>query len=163
MIYYLTATGNGCSPDDTLPAGAVVCTQEQYANASAWTVSAGAIIAATPPAPSLAQQTAKAMIAGLAITSTSKPALNGIYDVSAASQAHFSAEMIALLNIGGQTFADGTTSVEWPDMASPPVKHTFSAVEFKAFGLAVGAYTAALYKCVNGTLATLPAASAAIP
>lgn len=61
MHYYLTTTGNGCSPDGTIPAGAVVCTQAQYENASAWTVANGAIVAATPPTVPLAQQAQAAL------------------------------------------------------------------------------------------------------
>lgn len=49
MLYYLTSTGNGCSPDDTLPSYAVACTQAQYENAGAWTVREGVIVAASPP------------------------------------------------------------------------------------------------------------------
>lgn len=63
MIYYLTTTGNGSSPDGTLPAGAVVCTQAQYDNASAWTVSGGAVVAAPPPGTSTLAQQAAALLA----------------------------------------------------------------------------------------------------
>lgn len=49
--YYLTATGNGCSVDGTVPAGAVECTQEQYSNPHAWTISNGAAVAAVVPPP----------------------------------------------------------------------------------------------------------------
>lgn len=49
MLYYLTSTGNGCSADGTLPEGAVVCTQEQYQNATLWAVVNGHVVAVTPP------------------------------------------------------------------------------------------------------------------
>jgi len=39
-------TGNGISFGGALPSGAVICTYEQYLNASAWTVKDGAIVAA---------------------------------------------------------------------------------------------------------------------
>ncbi len=64
MIYYLTATGNGLSPDGTLPPGAVECTQAQYAAASSWTVKNGAIVAATPPSPTPAQRAAATPVPG---------------------------------------------------------------------------------------------------
>ena len=112
------------------------------------------------PVPTVAQQAAAAMSAGLAIASTSTPALNGTFDVSASAQDHMQAEMIALLNSGGTTFADGTTSVVWPDMAG--VNHTFTAVQARALFLAAGAYVAALFKVINGTLTALPPASAMI-
>jgi hypothetical protein len=70
------------------------------------------------------------------------------------------AEMIALLNSGGTTFADGTTSVVWPDMAG--ANHTFTAAQARALFLAAGAYVAALFKVINGTLPALPPASAMI-
>jgi hypothetical protein len=57
--YHLTPTSNGVSLDGTLPTGAVVCTQAQYADPSAWTIANGAIVAATPPA--LAQQAQTAL------------------------------------------------------------------------------------------------------
>ena len=124
--------------------------------AGVWTFAAPA----APPGPTLAQQAAAAMSAGLAIASTSTPALNGTFDVSASAQDHMQAEMIALLNSGGTTFADGTTSVVWPDMAG--VNHTFTAVQARALFLAAGAYVAALFKVINGTLVALPPASAMI-
>jgi hypothetical protein len=113
-----------------------------------------------PPAPTLAQQAAAAMSAGLAITSTSTPALNATYDVGTSAQNHMQAEMISLLASGGALFADGTATVAWPDMMG--AIHTFTAAEAKAFFLAAGAYVAALFKVQNGTLTTLPAATATI-
>ena len=68
--------------------------------------------------------------------------------------------MIAILYSGGTSFADGSGTVTWPDMSG--VNHTFTAAEFKLFALAVGGYVAALFKCINGTLTTLPAATATI-
>ncbi len=41
--YYLIANGNGFSPDGTIPEGGIECTQEQHANASAWTIKDGKI------------------------------------------------------------------------------------------------------------------------
>ncbi|WP_298214338.1 hypothetical protein [Acidocella sp.] len=50
MIYYIIDnTHCGVSADGTLPTGAVECTEEQYQNASAWTVANDQIVAYTPP------------------------------------------------------------------------------------------------------------------
>ena len=62
MKYYLVCFGQTVSPgvslDGTLPAGAVVCTQAQYENYQSWAISNGALVAATPPTLTLAQQAA---------------------------------------------------------------------------------------------------------
>lgn len=129
-----------------------------------WAVSGGALVPYNPtPTPlTLPQQASNALYAGVEITSTSTPALNGLYPVDAATQSHLQAEMISLLVSGGTAFADGSTSVVWPDMASPKVNHTFTAAEFKLFATAIYAYVAALYKVVNGSSTTIPPASVTI-
>ena len=147
--FFPASAGWVACPDGT-PQGSIATE-----TAGVWTFAAP-----VAPVPTLAQQAAAAMSAGLAIASTSTPALNGTFDVSASAQDHMQAEMIALLNSGGTTFADGTTSVVWPDMAG--VNHTFTAVQARAFFLAAGAYVAALFKVINGTLVALPPASAMI-
>ena len=89
------------------------------------------------PLAAAAAASAAAFAAGLAITSTGTPALNG-------------------------TFADGTGTVVWLDTAG--ASHTFASVAaFKAFASAVAAYVAALFKYAEGTLTTLPPATATIP
>ena len=138
-----------------IPAGAVALPGFTAAvSGGVWTFTAP-----VPVVPTLAQQAQAAIGAGLAITSTGTPALSATYPVDAASQDHMVAEMTALLAVG--TFADGTASVVWPDITGAP--HTFNAAEFKALALAAGAYVAALFKVINGTLTALPAASATIP
>ena len=126
-----------------------------------WAVSAGALVAYTPPAPTLtlAQQALTAMGNGLAITSTSTPALNGTYDVGATTQAHVVSEVTAILLNGA--FADGTSTVVWADLSG--TNHSFTLAQFRTFASAIGTYVAALYKCSEGTLTTLPAASGTIP
>ena len=126
-----------------------------------WTYAGGMFTApGGAPAPTLVQMAAAALSAGLAITSTGTSALSGTYAVDQLTQDHVQSEMISLLASGGTAFADGSASVAWPDMAGG--LHTFSLTEFRAFALAIGAYVAALYKCINGTLSTLPAATATI-
>jgi hypothetical protein len=101
-----------------------------------------------------------AFAAGLAVTSTATPALNGTYPIDPATQAHMQAEVIAILLNG--TFADGTGTVVWADTGGEP--HTFGSVgEFKVFASTIAAYVAALYKYASGILTTLPTATATIP
>lgn len=135
---------------------------DHMSSPSGWAVSAGALVSYTPPtpAPTLAQQAAAMLSAGLTITSTSTPALNGAYACDMTAQNHIQAEMISILVNG--VFADGETTLVWPDVAG--VTHTFPTVAaFKAFATSVAAFVAACAKVVNGTLATLPAATATIP
>jgi hypothetical protein len=128
--------------------------------AGAWTFSAPP----APPAPTLAQQ-AQALLAGsLTIASTSTPALNGSYAIDPATQVHMQAEMLCVTVNGA--FADGTSSLAWPDAggtARHGTAHVFSsAAEFKAFALAVAAFVAGCFKVIDGTSTTLPSASVTI-
>jgi hypothetical protein len=127
-----------------------------------WTYANGALVAppAADPAPlSLAQQAQMAMGLGFAVTSTGSPSLNATYPVDPQTQALISAELLAVLVNG--TFADGTTSLNWPD--STGTLRTFPSVaEFKIFAAACGAYVATLYKVINGTLTSLPPPSVTI-
>jgi hypothetical protein len=128
-----------------------------------WTYSGGTFAApVVPPLPAqtLAQQAAAAISAGLTVTSTSNPALNGTYACDATAQSHLMAEMIALLNSSGATFADGTASIVWPNITGS--LHTYTPAQFQPLALAIGAYVSALYKCINGVLATLPPAAVTI-
>jgi hypothetical protein len=162
MEYFLTfvngTPGAGITPDGTIPAGAVQCTQEQYENCGQWTISNGAIVAYTAPAPSLAQQAQTALAAGLAVTSTATAALNGTYAVDATAQNHVMAEVTAIMLNG--TFADGADTVAWLDISG--ASHTFTVAQFKTLASAISAYVANLTKCMLGQLAALPAATATI-
>ena len=92
---------------------------------------------------------------GLAVTSTSNPTgLDATYPIDATTQSHAQAEMIALLNSAGATFADGTNSLGWPDINGDV--RTFNTTQARSFFVAMGAYVAALYKVQNGTLTTMP-------
>jgi hypothetical protein len=83
MLYYLTSTGNGLSPDDTLPPGAVACTEAQYQNAAAWTISGGNIVAVSAPPPTSDQVLASKIALGIAITSTGAPSISATYALDA--------------------------------------------------------------------------------
>lgn len=114
-----------------------------------------------PPAPPLPQQALQAFTLGLSVTSTANAALSGVYPVDSVTCDHVQSEVIALLLSNGTTFADGTASVAWIDMEG--ALHTFNAAQFKSLALAIGAYVAALFKVMNGTLSSLPPNTATIP
>jgi hypothetical protein len=114
-----------------------------------------------PPAPvlTLAQQAQALLATGLAVTSSSMPALNATYPTDPTTQDHVQAEVLAILLNG--TFADGSASVAWPDVTG--ALHSFPSVaEFKLFASVISAFAAGIYKVLNGTNTTLPAASVTI-
>lgn len=133
----------------------------RLSNPSGWAVSNGALVAYTPavPPPTLAQQAAAALGAGLTITSTSTPALNGTYPADPATISYVNSEMVSLAKNG--TFADGTTSVQWPDTSG--ALHTFSVTEFEAFAGAMGKFVALCRQCIIGASQSLPPSTATIP
>ena len=106
----------------------------------------------------LAQQAEAAIGAGLTLTSPTIPLASVTFDCGAVTQDHIQSEAVALLLTGA--FADGSATVPWPDLAG--VNHTMTVAQFKTFAGAQGAYVAALYKVLNGTLVTLPSASMTI-
>jgi hypothetical protein len=131
------------------------------AGPSCWAVSAGDLVAYTPPVPplTLAQQAAVLIAGGLTITSGGTPALNGTYAADPQTVSYINSELNAIMLNG--TFADGAATVEWPDAAG--ALHTFNVVEFKALASALGAFVAGIRKCVIGVSgAALPPAGAAI-
>lgn len=127
-----------------------------------WAVANGVLVAYTPPALVLtpAQQAIAALGQGLTIVSTSTPALNGRYAVDPSTCNNIQAEMLSLLVTGN--FADGSATVPWPT-TSPNDARTFDIPQFRSFALAIAAYVATLYKVINGSVTTLPPATATIP
>ena len=151
-------------PDGVTPADAGILSADDLAAAVA--VEPGAHVAvgmawppALPPPPTLAEQAQTALGAGLTITSTATPALNGLYSVDSASTGLIQGEMIVILAVG--TFADGGSTVVWLDLTGTP--HTFTVAQFRAFAVAIARYIAALGKAIVGQVATLPPATATIP
>lgn len=151
--YYLVTQGHsGWSADGTLPPGAVACTQAQAASPMEWTVTGGAVVAATPPAPTLAQQAQAALAAGLAVTSLSTPALDGTYPLTAEMQANLSSLEVYYGKYG--TFPNKATTLTIKDMQGN--SHVFTYAEFETLFKALGDYRAALIACVDGISTTLP-------
>jgi len=156
-------TGFYDSVDSPAPAGvqAIAITDQEWQTCLSqpgWTVANGALVAPPPYVPTLAEQAAAALMAPVAVTSTSTPALSASYTITRDDQTHIQAEVQSLMLNG--TFADGSSAVAWPD-ASGAV-HTFTVAQFKAFATAVGAFVAACYKVLNGSSTTLPSAALTI-
>jgi hypothetical protein len=112
-----------------------------------------------PPAPTLAQQAQAALWAGVAITSTSTPALNGTYAIDPSSQMKINS--MALFVAVNQKFPGGATSYPWLTMSG--TANTFPSItEFDAFATAVADYVAQLDMIIATGTGTLPASSVTI-
>ena len=132
-------------PDNfSMPPGAA-----QYVNGewSAYT--------ATPSQGSLA---AAAFAAGLTVTSTSTPAINGTYAIDQLSQM----DIIAIetsLN-AGKGFPGGATAFNYADTSG--AMHSFTQANFTDFAAAVRDYVYGLRAVIAGASTTLPSATATI-
>ena len=126
-----------------------------------WSYANGTFTAPPAPVRTLAQQAAALLSGTVTVTSASTPSLNGTYTITATDQAHLDAEITSILLNG--IFADGTSTVEWPDTATPPVNHAFTVAQFKTLASAIAAFVAACAKCINGVSATLPSNQLSIP
>lgn len=111
------------------------------------------------PPPTLAQQAAALLAGTVSITSTTTPSLAGAYTITQSDQNHLTAEIRAIML--NNTFADGTSTVAWPD--SKGALHDFTIAEFKTFATALGGFVAACYKCITGASSTLPNAIINLP
>ena len=161
-IYYVTATGGGWSPDGTLPEGAVLATQAQaqggYLNVG------GVPTLPTPPIPTLAQQAAAALGAGLTITSTSTPALNGTYAV--ASGVPFGREDIGTEAQFISTFSEftnGTQTLEWPLIDGKTFVTFPNTATFMNFAKAAAQYYAAVKAVAATGQGSFPSNQVTIP
>lgn len=149
MFYVTTAaggvTGVGYTPDGTLPPGAVVCTQEESLAAGQWsTIVDGALVIGTPPGPTAEQQSqaelATRIAAGITITSTNLPAVNGTYALDSVSTAQIF--QIGLYADRFGVFPSGGPTQMYPDIAGAP--HSFTVAMFVAFLRAVAQLDSAL-------------------
>ncbi len=121
----------------------------------AWTFSAPAI-----PVLTLQQQAQASVSAGLTITSTGTPALDGKYTCDGIAQGKIAS--VSTYILVNSKFPGGAASYPWIDAAGAP--HTFPTTgAFQAFATAVADYVAALDQIIATGTGTLPASSAAIP
>ena len=145
--------------NSTIPAGAIELTEAQYqtwlAAQQSWSWQNGTLTAYTPPVPvlTLPQQAGAMLLAGCQVASTSTAALDGTYPTDPASQAHVTAEITSVLLNG--TFADGTASIAWLDVAG--AAHTFTVLQFKTLATALAGFVSGALKVINGQAMTLPA------
>lgn len=117
-------------------------------------------VAAAGSALTLSQQAAALLSVGLTIISTATTSLNGIYAVDATSIGYVNSELNSILL--NATFADGTTTIEWPDTSD--ALHACNVPQFKTLAAALGAFVSGARKCILGASgATLPAATVTIP
>lgn len=115
----------------------------RLANPSGWAVSGGALVPYTPPAKAMtpAQLAQAAFAAGVQITSTATPTLNGTYSLSESSLSRITAEQVYIATTG--KFTNGQTTRSWLDAAG--AAHIFpSTAAFTAFAEAVAQYEDAL-------------------
>jgi len=151
-------TGAGATPDGTIPANAVVANAAQVVLWQGSTVANGVITSGSPLTPSPAANAACALASGVALTSTSNPALDGTYGVATGDQISLLGE---LMNLSvNSTFTNGTTSLGYADLSG--AVHTFDPVSFKAFASAVGAYVGSLKIIAATNAGTLPASTIGI-
>lgn len=115
------------------------------------------------PAPTPEQAYATALAAGLTITSTSTPALNGVYSIGPVAQLNITS--IASSIGSGQGFPDGGSTIQWLDSQS--VAHEMTPAQFLAFADAVRNYVYQLQltasKLISGGTASWPTGAATIP
>jgi len=115
------------------------------APALGWTATqtngAWAFTAPVPPTPTAAQIAQAAFAAGVQITSTGTPGLNGTYSLSDSSLSWITSEQVYIATTG--KFTNGQTTRSWLDASGTP--HTFpTTAEFTAFAEAVAQYEDAL-------------------
>jgi hypothetical protein len=114
----------------------------------------------TPLPPTPAQQAAAALAAGITITSTGTPALNGTYTCDATAQARITSVQ-AYIQANGK-FPGSTSTMVWVLMNGSVVTFPTTA-EFTAFATAVANYVWDLDEIILTNAGTLPAAQATIP
>lgn len=148
--------------DDLLPLTPAQWTQHMAdLRLSSFTIQAGALVYAVvpPPAPTLAQQAQAALLAGVSVTSTSTPALNGTYNIDVPAQAKIAATSAYILRNG--TFYKGQATLPWVDASGTP--HVFpSTTIFEDFATKIGDYVYELDMIIASGAGTLPSPSVII-
>lgn len=172
MFYAIQASSAGLitakySGPNALAAPWIAITQAQFASivqGSTWSGTAvAAPVAPAPVAPSISQQAATLIAAGLTVSSADTPALNGVYNVQ--SGVTFGQEDIASEAQFISTYSEftngATTDLTWPLQNGTQVIFPTTA-EFLAFAKATGQFIAAVKLSVAQNTA-LPDATATIP
>lgn len=100
---------------------------------------------AAAPSPTPQESYSAAVLAGVEITSTGTPALNGTYAIDPASQQAITSEALYIQVTtvqGAAKFTNGQTTKGWPDRSGTP--HTFTTAQFITFAEGVAQYVDAL-------------------
>lgn len=106
-----------------------------------------------PPAPTLSQMASSALSAGLAVTSTSTPAINGTYSVDPAAQGRMAA--ISTFILVNNAFPSGASAFPWIDTSGGV--HLFPTTAlFQQFATAAANYVAALDLIAATGTGTMP-------
>lgn len=154
------STGVGFTPDGTIPSFGVECTADQAKNWQSWGLVNGSLVGVTPPALSPAQQATAALSAGIAISSTSTPSLNGVYACDSSTQGKIN-RIVSYIGANGK-FPASLSEMPWPDING--TVHLFPSTSiFIAFGSATANYVVELEAVIMGVTNTLPASGATIP
>jgi hypothetical protein len=125
-------------------------------------VEAGGVAAYVAPTLSLSQQAKAAIQAGVTVTSTATPPLNGTYACDPATQANLSSMYNLIQRAGGAAFPAGLTALPWADAGG--AIHTFTAVsDFLNFETAIGDYVLKLQLIIATNSGTLPSPAITIP
>ena len=131
-----------------------------YAQYLAWVAAGNTPTPYVALAPTPAEQAAEAIAAGVTITSTGTPAINGTYACDAAAVADIGAETLSV--IVTQQFTNGATSIQWP-LADGTLVTFPSPQVFQAWAVAVSRYVSACKQYASGAQeATLPASTVGI-
>lgn len=130
---------------------------KDWACYQAWLAAGNAPQAATPA--SVAEQLADRTAAGLTVTFTSAPALNGAYSIGAVSKQNLSAIYAGIR--GGDGLPGGGSTFYYRDAAGAP--HAFTADQFAALAKAVRDYLYQLDLASASPDPSWPASSVTIP
>lgn len=115
-----------------------------------------------PVPPTAAEQAAAAMSAGIKLTSTETPELNGTYGLDQIAQNNVTATVTYILLNG--TFPGNTATMPWVDAAG--AAHVWPSItEFKWFATAFANFIASvsLYAASNGAAGAIPSNEVTIP
>jgi len=99
------------------------------------------------------------LAAGLSVTSTATPALNGVYGTESATLDALHGEALSLA-LNSNVFVDGSTTVNWPDKSG--AGHSFSEAQFKTLVNAIDLFVVQCLQYAAG-IAGAPATTATIP
>lgn len=140
------------SPDGDLTFGAAMTTDQISAVEAVYT-------AHNPATVPLVTQAQAALVAGVSVTSTGTPAINGTYDISPASQGRLAA--VSTYILVNSKFPGGVTSYGWVDTSGVP--HVFpSTALFQAFATAIADRVSVLEQIARLGVGTIPTAAVGI-